>query len=469
MLLVPDGSLLLATNDGLFATKIQRDIRRMRFLQNKRVPSDMESLGNNRVMNLLRSKDGKIYVATYGGGLNVVSSGNLFSDKIRFRAYTMDNGMSTDIVLALYEDKEGLIWAVSEHGLMSFNPRNATFTNYIEGTFTTGFSFSECPPLGINNGKTMLFGTTQGVLAVDENTLGKSSYVPKIVFDVPDRISLSPEEKSLSVSFAAIDYNKAEPIQYAYMLEGVDKKWLYTIDNHINLSNIPAGTFRLRVRSTNGDGVWVDNEACIVIHRTPYFNERPVAWMLYGGLVLVFIFLLVKVLRYIRSLEKEIRILGLSKEEKMEYIKVRLGDMIEGNAQSALPAAIDGGVYDAGSVACPDVSGSDNAFKEKVNAFMQKHFSDSELNVGMFSCEMGLSRSLLYIQMKKVYGCTPNIYIQNYRLEKAYDMLINDKELNVSEIAYRCGFTDPKYFSRCFKKAEGCTPTEFRERHQTAE
>lgn len=469
MLLVPDGSLLLATHDGLFATKIQRGIHGLRFLQNKRVPSDVESLGNNQVMSLLRSKDGKIYVATYGGGLNVVSSGNLFSDKIRFRAYTMDNGMSTDIVLALYEDKKGLIWAVSEHGLMSFNPRNDTFTNYIEGTFTKGFSFSECPPLGINTGKTILFGTTQGVLAVDENVLGKSRYVPKIVFDMPDSISLSPEEKSLNVSFAAIDYNKTEPIQYAYMLEDVDKKWLYTKDTHINLSNIPAGTFRLRVRSTNGDGVWVDNEACIIIHRTPYFNERPVAWMLYGGLVLAFIFLLVKVICYIRSLEKEIRILRLSKEEKMEYIKARLGDMIEGDAQSALPVAIDGSVYGVGSVSSSDGTGSYNAFKEKVETFMQKHYSDSELNVGMFSCEMGLSRSLLYIQMKKVYGCTPNIYMQNYRLEKAYGMLINDKGLNVSEIAYRCGFTDPKYFSRCFKKAEGCTPTEFRERHQLTE
>ena len=68
MLLVPDGSLLLATNDGLFATKIQRGIHGFRFLQNKRVPSDVESLGNNQVMSLLRSKDGKIYVATYGGG-----------------------------------------------------------------------------------------------------------------------------------------------------------------------------------------------------------------------------------------------------------------------------------------------------------------------------------------------------------------------------------------------------------------
>ena len=54
-------------------------------------------------------------------------------------------------------------------------------------------------------------------------------------------------------------------------------------------------------------------------------------------------------------------------------------------------------------------------------------------------------------------------------MDWSYIDMINDKEQNVSEIAYRCGFTDPKYFSRCFKKAEGCTPTEFRERHQTAE
>lgn len=109
---------------------------------------------------------------------------------------------------------------------------------------------------------------------------------------------------------------------------------------------------------------------------------------------------------------------------------------------------------------------SNKLFKEKVEDFMHKNISDSELSVDKFSKDLGVSRSLLYIQMKKVYGCTPNTYIQNCRLDKAYDMLINCKELNISEIAYRCGFSDPKYFSRCFKKIRGYTPTEIRDNHK---
>ena len=79
----------------------------------------------------------------------------------------------------------------------------------------------------------------------------------------------------------------------------------------------------------------------------------------------------------------------------MEYIKVRLGDMIEGDAQPALPAAIDGSVYGIGSVSSSDGTGSDNAFKDKVETFMHKDYSATELNVGMFSCDMGLWRSVL--------------------------------------------------------------------------
>ncbi len=467
MLLTSDRTLLLATNDGLFVTKLLRDFKQMCFLQNKRVPSDAESLGNDQVMSLMCSKDGKIYVATYGGGLNVITSRNLFCSKIRFNAYSMQNGMYTDVVLSLFEDIKGNIWSVSEHGLISFNPKDKTFTNYIEGIFSDGFSFSECSPLSINNGKTTLFGTTQGLIALDNKTLGKSKYVPNIVFDMPDQVYLSPEEKSLSVSFAAIDYNKVEPIRYAYMLEGVDKKWFYTIDNNINLTNIPAGSFRLRIRSTNGDGVWVDNETDIMIHRTPFFNERPIAWMMYGGLLLVFIFILVKVIFYIRSLKNEIQILRLSKEEKMEYLKVRIGDIIDRKTQLALPVIINGNLADTESSYdySPNVD-SNKLFKEKVEDFMHKNISDSELSVDKFSKDLGVSRSLLYIQMKKVYGCTPNTYIQNCRLDKAYDMLINCKELNISEIAYRCGFSDPKYFSRCFKKIRGYTPTEIRDNHK---
>lgn len=115
------------------------------------------------------------------------------------------------------------------------------------------------------------------------------------------------------------------------MLEGVDSHWLYTTENRINLSNIPAGTFCLKIKSTNGDGIWCDNEASISIHRTPYFNERPIAWMLYGGGVFITLLLAFKLYWYIQRLENEIKTLKLSAGEKMEYIKMRVADVIERN------------------------------------------------------------------------------------------------------------------------------------------
>lgn len=91
-----------------------------------------------------------------------------------------------------------------------------------------------------------------------------------------------------------------------------------------------------------------------------------------------------------------------------------------------------------------------------------EHLSDADLNVDFIAKEMCTSRSSLYIIMKKELDCTPNNFILDIRLNTARQMLLEEKSLNVSEVAYRCGFSDPKYFSRCFKKAMGVTPSEIR-------
>lgn len=99
---------------------------------------------------------------------------------------------------------------------------------------------------------------------------------------------------------------------------------------------------------------------------------------------------------------------------------------------------------------------------------MKQNVANPDLDVMLLAREMGMSRSVLYIRMKSTFGCTPNNYVQDYRMELARHLLTRNKELNVSEVAYRCGFSDPKYFTRCFKKAVGCTPTEQRNTAQKA-
>lgn len=445
-----DDALVIGTNDGLFTCSLKDKNTAMRFYANKRVPSGKTSLGNNQVMDVLEAHDGTLYVATYGGGLNIMTSDNILSDNIRFKALTTDNGMASDVVLSLCEDGNGKIWCVSEHCVMEYDPRKKTFSNYMGSLFADGFSFSEVNPFFDRRSGLMLFGTTQGLLSLNTVDGGKSRFVPRIVFDAPDFIDLQPEDKSLSISFSALDYNKNEQIHYAYKLEGIDKDWLYTNENRINLSNIPAGTFRLKVRSTNGDGIWCDNEAELTIHRTAFFSETPFAWMLYGCLLVVVVIFVWKLTGYIRKLKKEIEKLKLSGDESMEYVKLKLGEIIEKKDETK-----DRDLKNTGSI-------EKNEFKTKVEDFMRKNVADPDLSVNSFAQEMGVSRSVLYIQMKEQLGCTPNNYIQGFRIDMAYRLLKEDSSLNISDIAYRCGFSDPKYFSRCFKKVKGFTPSEAR-------
>lgn len=168
--------------------------------------------------------------------------------------------------------------------------------------------------------------------------------------------------------------------------------------------------------------------------------------MLYGGLILIACVLSFRLYRYIRRLQNEIKTLKLSAGEKMEYIKVRVADMIDHNAKE--PANTD--------------SIESSTFRSKVEKIVLEHLSDTDLNVDFIAKEMCTSRSSLYIIMKKELDCTPNNFILDIRLNAAHQMLLEEKSLNVSEVAYRCGFSDPKYFSRCFKKAMRVTPSEIR-------
>lgn len=451
MELLADGTLLVATSSGLLSCSVnsttgKRGVMNLKCYMNVRRPTDKMSLSNNQVMDVLKATDGTIYAATYGGGLNIITQRKLLTDKIEMRALTTDNGMASDVCMSLCEDRDGMIWIVSEHCLMMYNPKNKSFTNYTESMFADGFTFSEAEPLCM--GSVIYFATTQGTLCLNTANLKRNTFKPKIVFDAPQTIDLSPDKKTLSVELAALDYNQNEPIQYAYMLEGVDKEWMYTRDNHINLTNIPAGTFRLKVRSTNGDGVWMDNEESIMIHRTPYFNERPLAWMLYGGLALALLFCICKAIKYVRKLEQEVKDLRLSKEERMEYLKMRLGDIMDGENEQNNAKNTDFIEY--------------SDFHKKVEDFIEANISNPDLGVTDFAQEVGMSRSAFYVQMKKEFGCTPNGYITEKKILHSVELLRKCPELNISEVAYRSGFSDPKYFSRCFKKIKGCTPTEIR-------
>ncbi|WP_262918576.1 hybrid sensor histidine kinase/response regulator transcription factor [Telluribacter sp. SYSU D00476] len=103
---------------------------------------------------------------------------------------------------------------------------------------------------------------------------------------------------------------------------------------------------------------------------------------------------------------------------------------------------------------------TDKLFLEKVIAAIDSKLDQTDLEIGTISDEMGMSQSTFYRKLKSLTDLSGNEFIRTIRLKRAADLLRNT-DCNISEIAYRVGFSDPKYFSTCFRKFYNLTPTEY--------
>ncbi len=102
----------------------------------------------------------------------------------------------------------------------------------------------------------------------------------------------------------------------------------------------------------------------------------------------------------------------------------------------------------------------DELFLNKLNAFIESQMSNESLNVEMLAGELNMSTSSLYRKVKGLSGISPVDYIKIARLKKAV-ALMGEGESRINEIAFKVGFSSPAYFSTCFQKQYGKSPSEF--------
>ena len=74
---------------------------------------------------------------------------------------------------------------------------------------------------------------------------------------------------------------------------------------------------------------------------------------------------------------------------------------------------------------------------------------------------MGMSHSQLHRKLSALTGLSATKFIRSIRLQKAKELLHQQPALSITAIAMDCGFTDPGYFGRVFKKEFGVTPGEW--------
>lgn len=298
------GNVWVGTTSGVVCFK--KDFKMpesIQFHYYKRNLDGNTSLSSNNVYHIICTRKGEVYMATFGGGLmkleTIDDAGNA-----TFKAYTRAEGLLSDILLSVEEDEEGNLWISTESGLSKFLVEEQRFEHYNERNFGDKVRFEESTSLSFDTG-IMTFGTTNGILYFSTQDVKKSEYVPPIYWvglkiankevepndakgilsqslNSTECLELSYKDDMVAISYAALDYDYPENIRYAYFLEGFDKEWNY-VDRlrTATYTNLPPGKYVFRVKSTNSDGIWVNNERGINLYVSPSFWETPLAICMY--------------------------------------------------------------------------------------------------------------------------------------------------------------------------------------------
>jgi DNA-binding response OmpR family regulator/anti-sigma regulatory factor (Ser/Thr protein kinase) len=102
----------------------------------------------------------------------------------------------------------------------------------------------------------------------------------------------------------------------------------------------------------------------------------------------------------------------------------------------------------------------DEQFLDNAIKIIEEHLSQIDLDVNMLAYKLNMSKSSLYRKIKSMTDLSPRDFIRNIRLKHAC-IILKDKSINVSEVAYSVGFSDPKYFTACFKSEFNITPRDY--------
>ena len=111
-----------------------------------------------------------------------------------------------------------------------------------------------------------------------------------------------------------------------------------------------------------------------------------------------------------------------------------------------------------------NIASIDNELLQKAIECMRQHLGDSEYNRDNFAADMGMSASSLYNKLRSITGLSVSSFMRDIRMKEACRIAREHPNIRISELAYKVGYKDPKYFATTFKKDVGMQPTEYIEK-----
>ena len=339
-----EGRVWIATSDqGIICYSPKEDS----YLCFRTDASDPESLSGNYLLRIFKDSRGDIWTGTWGAGLNRYSGEGegftRFMNDPASKASLPDN-----IVHSIYEqnlDSSRLIWVGTASGLASIDPDNpdkgfrpsaanavlpslsvygVLFDSHGKQWISTNAGISA---FNISDGKLkhythrdglpgneynagaflelsqglFAFGGVGGLLVFYPDSVYESTFQPQVALtsfsilneqahggidlNAMENITLSHRQNFFSFEFASMDFSDPQKNSFMYMLEGIDEDWILSAErNFASYTKIDPGDYLFKVRGTNRDGKWSENEAVISLSITPPFWQR---WWFRGTLIVI--------------------------------------------------------------------------------------------------------------------------------------------------------------------------------------
>lgn len=254
------------------------------------IPGNNNSLSCSDCRSLYANGKGELWVGTYGGGLNKFDKSDERFVRIPLQAIPGRN------ILSILPDRHGQLWLGTNRGLTCFNPETFESRTFSVEDGLPSDEFNDNAAFATPWGE-LLFGTTQGLtsfypdsilsdtlsttpcftslfvsnreIVVGEKVRNKV-ILPRGISYI-DEIFLGRSKHDFSIGLTSLNFNTSAKDIYRYKLEGYDTEWKETDTEHpyATYSNLPAGTYKLRLRVWRSSFVSDQREAILTIHILP--------------------------------------------------------------------------------------------------------------------------------------------------------------------------------------------------------
>lgn len=324
------GNLWLGTTNGLNRMKNETG-QFKRYTYN---PDRPRGISSGWVMSIheRKSQPGVLWIGL-DTGLD-----RLDTEKDTFTHFTKEDGLPSNTIYGIMEDKYGRLWLSTNRGISRFDPETKTFKNYGLESGLQALEFNSTSYHKAADGE-MFFGGINGINAFYPEHLTGNPTPPQVQlidFNLFNR-SVEPGSKSplkeplakaqeikllhhqdtFAFEYVGLHYRAPDENKYKYMLEGFDDGWVDAGTRRIaRYTNLEPGDYRFKVKAANSDGVWSEQPTSIQVTVLPPWWKTWWAYVLYGLIIAAGIFAVDRIQR--RRLIKKERERAREKELEQE-------------------------------------------------------------------------------------------------------------------------------------------------------